>query len=110
MDDAILPSTVVPIWQARGRCHWIATVTVFDTPPNPSEIDKGTASPVGAVCGTCTFTWFSPIYPGARPEKVTVAVTVPIVTVGVITVFASGFADAAAPSADGLSTGPSPVQ
>jgi hypothetical protein len=31
----------------------------------------GTASPVGTPAGICTFTWYSPTKPGAKPAKIT---------------------------------------
>jgi hypothetical protein len=60
-------------------------VTVFETAP-PMEIVTGTAFPVATVAGTCTFTWYTPTNPGARPENCTRAETPPMFTRGVVVV------------------------
>jgi hypothetical protein len=64
-----------------------AIVTVFDVTP-PIEMVTGTAAPPGVPAGTSAFTWYSPTYPGARPEKIASPDTLPILTVGTVVVSA----------------------
>ena len=83
-------------------------VAAFEgTPPIVNTI--GTSGPVGAPAGTCTLIWYRPTYPGASPEKLTVAGTPPTVTVGVARVVASGLTGPAEPGAGRFETSPRPV-
>ena len=71
-------------------------VTVFEVTP-PIATTMGTAAPVTAAPGTWAFTWHGPAYPGANPEKDTVAGTPPTVTDGAAKVADSGFEGEADP-------------
>ena len=83
-------------------------MTVFDI-ESPIETTTGMALPGAIPAGTRTFTWYSPIVPGARPEKRTLALIPPMVTVGVVVVSQRDVVGAGEPVFGGLVTTPRPV-
>ena len=93
----------------NDRYSKTAIVTTFDAIP-AMAIESGTRSPDGVCVGTCTFTWYRPRNPGARPENSTGLSTLPIVTVGAATVSDNGTDIAAEPVGGWFVTAPSPVQ
>src|SRR5712692_9831439 len=84
-------------------------VTVFEA-RLPIFKTTGTADPVGAFNGSCTFTWYKPTNPGARPAKRTVPGTPPNSTLGAATVGESTVREAGEPDSGALDTCPNPTQ
>src|SRR5690349_17825699 len=82
-------------------------VAVLEVAPFMVKI-SGTADPGVTPEGICTLTWYSPTKPGAKPEKVTLAASPPMVTVGVSMVVE--LPPASAPDFGWFRTAPSPLQ
>src|SRR2546429_466023 len=71
------------VGQVTNPPYMIVMVAAFENTP-PAWITT-CWFPDGAFAGTRTFTWYNPTKPGARPEKITSAPMLPMVTTGVLT-------------------------